>query len=249
MAGKFVKASTQAVYLGTNNPFGQNVPGASMMCWVVVASLEATNERFIFWVSSNTVNTAARCGISISPQAPNSFFRLAIRRLDADAGGGDFANFNGTTSIVTGTLYHVAITGDYSGGSKASTLYVNGVSEGTYVSAGWTGNSSNTVSLRAVIGERGDLSSTFGFDGSVDDARFYDRCLSSQEVEAIFHAKGRDRNLYGLSHRFLMNENSFGTTMSASAFAIIDKGANPYQNGTAIGSPTYDSEFVSSRAR
>lgn len=99
-----------------------------------------------------------------------------IRAYVVNAGGGA-GDFDGTTTIVPGTWYHVGFTSD----GTTMKLFVNGVQDGS-------GGSISVVStsINAYIGVYNTITAAWTFDGSIDDVRVYDRALTAPEAKALY---------------------------------------------------------------
>ena len=139
----------------------------------------------------------------------------------------------GTTTIVTGTWFHLG--GTYDGTTVR--IYVNGVQEGT---AGRTGNiNSTTAPVRIGAGSGSPITSEEPMDGDLDDARIYDRALSADEILTIYNSRGRDGIALGRVARYLMNEGAPGVAASGAGI-IKDSGPNGL-DGTPVNSPIWAS--------
>jgi hypothetical protein len=98
------------------------------------------------------------------------------------AGGGN--TVTGTTTVVSGTWYHVAGVVSSNGAMR---LYVNGVEEGTPVTIGTLDTSGD----RWYIGSNSASSMDY-FTGHIDEIRMYDRVLTIDEIADL--ASGKDTN-------------------------------------------------------
>jgi|GEM_PF-6268452 len=88
-------------------------------------------------------------------------------------------NFAGTTTMSTGTWYFVAAT--YNG--TTMTVYVNGAPDGSHAFTGPIQTVATNISIGCAAYPAG---SAFYFNGSIDDARIYNRSLSAQEIMALY---------------------------------------------------------------
>jgi hypothetical protein len=75
-------------------------------------------------------------------------------------------------------------------------------------------------------------------DGYVEDCRIYTRALSQAEIQTIHTARGKDVIVYGLQHRWLLNEGYDGQTASG---AGLNKDLTGRVNGTPAASPVFRS--------
>jgi hypothetical protein len=120
--------------------------------------------------------------------------------IDASQKGG-FHGDNGsimvftTTTIALNTWYHMVGIRDTTTGNQR--IYLNGVLEN---SAAYGTLATVTATFR--IGKP-DPWPTQGFIGVMDDARFYDRVLTDNEIATIYACKGCDSVFYGLQGRWL----------------------------------------------
>jgi hypothetical protein len=97
--------------------------------------------------------------------------------FEGGAGGGGAKSGGG--ALQTDTWYHVAVTNN----NKAVTLYLNGnaVSTSTFGYSALGGSND----LGALLPYDGATSYTNGFDGLIDDVRFYNTALSQSEVQTL----------------------------------------------------------------
>lgn len=120
-----------------------------------------------------------------------------------------------STTIPTGTWYHVAMTFDNAGDKKCH-LYVNGVEVSYSSQTTGTGTAITSASPPVVIGNLGSGSRTF--PGYIDDVRIYNRALSSTEMPTI--ATNTPTRLSGLVGQW-----NFNTSASASTTATDSIGS------------------------
>lgn len=78
------------------------------------------------------------------------------------------------------------------------------------------------------------------FRGIIEDVRIYDRWISDNEIESIYHLKGVDDIFDGLIHRWILN-NGDENTIASEAGSVKDimggLHCTPYNNPTYILSP------------
>lgn len=91
------------------------------------------------------------------------------------------SRLDGTTVIAAGTWYQVAATWT-AAASNLLTLYVNGTKESS--GTGFTGRAITAPVNPFTIGC--DAANSRGLRGNIDDVRVYNRCLSVDEVKAIY---------------------------------------------------------------
>ena len=95
------------------------------------------------------------------------------------------------------------------------------------------------------FGTGAKASSTTGWNGLMEDVRFYDRRLTDSEIQTMFHVKGNDNISQNLLFRVLFNELPIGST--ATTNSIIDLSGN-LAIDDVDGTPTYiESPGFSSR--
>ena len=137
------------------------------------------------WVKVNTVNNANIISRSDgSGYNASQEIRINNGKFDHMVNDGSLKHVTGTTSIVAGTWYYVAVTA--SSGGKAR-LYVNGVEQGTAWSIGslWMGGD------RFVVGQAAQ-GTTF-FNGVVDDVRIYELALSQTDIQSLYNGTMKPR--------------------------------------------------------
>ncbi|MFC1762729.1 FG-GAP-like repeat-containing protein, partial [Planctomycetota bacterium] len=110
-----------------------------------------------------------------------------VLRLDSGAGLSgsyyDGSSWNMTrysTSLAGTGWHHVAYSFDDSG--NTATLYLDGVAVN---SDSTTSSISYTLGAHSYIGKHGDGSTTFDFNGSIDDSRIYNRALTAREIATL----------------------------------------------------------------
>ena len=112
----------------------------------------------------------------------------------------------------SGTWYHVVLSCD--GGHVR--LYSNGVELDNIEFTGTIKHLGNPIH----IGSRGTgwtpSNNYWFYNGTMYDFRFYNRALSLAEIQSIYHSRGSDNIVNGLVGRWLMNEGTNGSSISAS---------------------------------
>lgn len=136
-----------------------------------------------------------------------------------------------TTSIVVGTLYHVACSSDNVSHNNA--VYINGVSEATGSTANATG-----VSTTCMVGTSNGRPA--GTLGDLEDVRMYDRILTANEIETIYNARGSDKIVSGLLNRWRLTDLAEGVTVASNVIDLSDTKNNLVQTG----SPVYAAQFI-----
>ena len=95
----------------------------------------------------------------------------------------------GTTNIMNGEWYHVAVTFDST--TDSIRCYVNGLLDGYNNAATYNSMSSSSVSLK--IGARGNDAGSV-LNGYLDEPRIYSRALSGGEIRSQFERRQYDAN-------------------------------------------------------
>ena len=163
--------------------------------------------------SYNAIFTKRQVGGSMN-------YQFTINNSNGRIGLGHSGNswvYNTTTTLATGTWYHVAVTVS----SGTAQFYVNGVSEDSF-----TGISINATTQDLIIG------ATLGynyFDGNIDEAAIFNSALSSSDITSIYNS-GTPGNISSLNPVgwWRMGDNDSGT-----GTAITDQGSGG-NNGTLI---------------
>ena len=225
MAMDFAAASEQHVEIGDVAPLNITGDQITVSCW-----------------AKNMVNGEHKV-IAKWSDSPGLFsYLLSINASDQPF----FAVHTGsqsvalaTTAMVIGTLHHLV--GTYDGTTMR--VYLDGVEDGTTAK---TGNiTSTTAPVRIGVGS--GATSEQPMDGSLEDARIYDRVLSPEEILTIFNSRGRDGIALGRVARYPMNEGAPGVVASG-ADVIKDSGPNGL-DGTPVNSPTWASGELTFKRR
>jgi hypothetical protein len=88
----------------------------------------------------------------------------------------------GTTNIADGLWHLIALTYDPNAGANNFKLYVDGALNAQYTVTGSISASTNRIG----IGDRPDVGYRDFFNGTIDEARVYNRALSASEIQADF---------------------------------------------------------------
>ena len=238
MSMLFVAASTQTVAMGSGSTALANAAGATLMAWVNPVSLPTPAGNSVFGLSNGISAGSSRAKIGVMGSGA---LRGNGRCLDEDSNQ-DFSG--GPAGVVTlGTWQHIAATFDYP--NKLIRLYYNGVLNVTSGVVTWGASStSNTASQSMNIGSQHGGGSEY-WDGGIDDARCYNRLLSASELLIIASARGRDKIVYGLQHRYVLIEGAPGNIASSTP-VIVDVGATQ-KNGTPANSTTWSTSLLKFR--
>lgn len=152
----------------------------SMFCWFKFTSLEASASLGGGLVSQHRYSTNAGMGITIRYASSTTGY------LSVNTGNGSSRTYNayyGTTLLQANTWYH----GGYTYDGSTIRIYVNGVCEkeqaysNMYVPAEYL-----TVFCWSMGGSSGSsVHGDYKFNGSINDVRVYDHCLSAKEVKLL----------------------------------------------------------------
>ncbi|MBS4027752.1 MAG: tandem-95 repeat protein [Ignavibacteriales bacterium] len=183
--------------LGQRNDFTWKTNSiGTFECWIFPTSLSAL--RFIFSVSHNTnQNCGGRFHIGIDS---NRFF------YEVGQGTGDcnLANrYTVVSTLSTGQWYHLAVSYD---GTNLK-MYINSIVQ-SYSQSGpppgtpWFHALDDGITQVGTIAAKTyqGTSRTDNFSGIVDDIRIYDRALSSNEVDSLYHLNGWETNTAPVAH-------------------------------------------------
>lgn len=139
-------------------------------------------------------------------------------------------NLKSVTSAVIGQLTHVVMTWNFS--TNLLQIFLDGVLDASNSNA-----DDDPGSGTLLLGHRTGAPAGEHYGGDLEDVRIYNRELSLAEIQTIFTVRGVDGIVDGLLHRWLMNEDSPGTTASGTG-TIKDIGPSG-RNGTPNNSPIY----------
>ncbi len=225
----FVAASNEYVEIGDVAPLNITGSAITLSAWVKIASTTAEKKVIAKWSDS----AGAFSYLLSVGGAGNNKLVMAV------ATPGQTTSV-GTTSMSVGTWHHLV--GTYDGTTMR--VYLDGVEDDTSPA---TGNiNSTTAPVRIGIGS-GTVPEQ-PLDGSIDDARIYDRVLSADEIAMIFaeNVRGHDGIIVALQARFTFMEKGPGAT--ASGADVQDIGPNSLAT-TSVNTPTYSEGVLAFRRR
>lgn len=187
-----------SINIGTNLTDFQNISSGTMMCWLAEAVRTPVTGSGLIGLSLGILPLGAdRLTIHIDPATGN--FLFAGQALD----GGVQVIANTGVAPAAGGWNHIAVVARYVANSW--TLYVNGVSVFSAAAALGGVNTSNTPSLSGALMSDQSLTTEF-LKGKMDDARFYNREVTANELLTIVSARGTDGIVSGLTSRWMLNE-------------------------------------------
>lgn len=155
----------------------------------------------------------------------NTSVFVSLWKLSGSTHGG----MEDTRTMNDGEWHHYAVTFDY---QTIARLYVDGVevaSDNTF--NGDMGDGTEPVRIGA------KTTDNLTFEGSLDDARIYNRILSPSEIQTIYASRGVDGIVDSLVGRWLMNEASPGTV--ASGAGTVKDHSGQGNDGEPKNSPSY----------
>jgi len=168
------KIGTAAYFNGSSSKVATNITNLtiptnsnfSISSWVKISSTGG----FIFAEGSWSAWSSVGFGLQIGNDN-----KLELSLANNGSSGG--MQIKSTSTLSLDTWYHVALTIDI---GTALKIYINGNEDGT---TSLSTNSRNNVSGGFYIGS--DVSS-FYFDGTIDQVRFFNKALSSSEVTTLY---------------------------------------------------------------
>jgi hypothetical protein len=144
-----------------------------------------------------------------------------------------------SSALSAGVWYHIV--GTYDGITMR--IYIDAVEENTVAKTGNVRTGAVDIWLGDQPGDPGSRPT----DGCLADVRVYDRVLSPEEIQAIFHARGIDGIVLGILGRWMLNGGAPGDTVPAAAGAVKDLvGDRP---GTQTGDPAFAGDTLRLRRR
>ncbi len=139
--------------------------------------LISSDATFSVWVKPNTI--AGYDGIVGNNFTNGWWFTLNAGKASvwvATAG----VVYTGNTTLAAGQWSNILVS--YKSSTKTATFYVNGVLDGTAITASAIGDGGTTF----YIGNDGRDGSGYAFDGLIDELRVYNRALSPAEVSKLY---------------------------------------------------------------
>lgn len=109
---------------------------------------------------------------------------------------------NGSTALDDGTVHHLAATFSNSDGLRA---YVDGVEASGTLFGGSKPSTIGTNGESCLIAKAIEAGASSYGNGTMWDARIYNRVLSANEIAEIYHKRGADRVWHGLVGRWRMD--------------------------------------------
>lgn len=116
-----------------------------------------------------------------------------------------------TTSIVNGAWQHVAVVYDKDSDANAPVMYIDGALVTTTTDIPAVGTADDDSAEDFVIANENLNDTSEPWDGSIADARAYDRALTAEEIEAI-HTSGLNGIVDGLVGRWRLDDTRFNVS-------------------------------------
>lgn len=208
----------------------------SMFCWMKFSTLNSNSSLGAGLVSQHRYPTNTGMGITIKYVSNTTGY------ISVNTGTGSDRTFNtycGKTLLSANTWYHVGYTYD---GSTIK-LYINGVLDGTHSFNGMSVPADYiTVFCWSTDNSNGDSAVHYNYklNGSLNDVRIYDHCLSAKEVKEIskgliLHYK-LDNNSLGLPN-LVTNSQRLSNLFSTAGTSLWSRTYTD-ENGTSVWTAT-----------
>jgi len=201
----------------------------------------------VFWYNAQEVYSWGRtafstlsCGITVAlmPRGDGYFFAYVA---DGTEAGLRLSWKRLTFPSVYDTWYHLGFTAS----STQYKLYRNGEKIASGVYAPITPllyNASGYINLGNLFGHNWN----YNYYGYLEDVRIYDRVLSAEEMQSIYHSAGADNIAYGLKNRWVLNEMPEGTRPQGEN-SIIDVSAEHFHGTPWSYMKYFNSMFLKKR--
>ena len=161
--------SNTAIDLGTKQ---------SMFCWFKFSSLMSNSSLGGAMVTQHRYGSNSGMGLTIKYVSSTTGY------LSINTGNGSSRTYNtycGTTLLQADTWYH----GGYTYDGSTIKIYVNGICELTQSYSGMYCPADYIAVFAWSLQGTSDIHSNYKLNGSINDVRIYDHCLSLKEVELI----------------------------------------------------------------
>ena len=212
-----------------NNANLQITGAMTVMCWVIS---DVAQDISILTKFGVTRGFSLQTDLDVGPTTFGLFFI-------APTSGTVFGSGFTAIPLADGTLYHLA------GIFRPSTsveVWLDGALSGSRT-VGVPATQFNTANDVALGGR---MDGTQNLDGTMFDARIYNRALSAGEMATIHAARGHDGIVDGRVSRWLMNEGAPGVVPAGAT--IVDSGGGG-NTGTPAGTSPYVADPLSFRKR
>lgn len=196
------KGNVAAIVGGTNLIEGYNGQGANMMLKADFIQLpenftsSLTSFTFAAWVKFSALKNATRFFdlgngvdgtndfLAFIPSASGDNTNMRLRYRTAAAVG---VNVDATSRIPLNAWAHVAVTLDWNELSSTATvrLYLNGAQVGSSTTFPYNPSKLGATTSNNILGVSRWNQDTNGFNGIIDDVRFYNRALTANDIVTL----------------------------------------------------------------
>jgi hypothetical protein len=184
----------QGLTTGTTS-LAQNVTQCTVMAWINAQSLPPVSGGII-QININLSATASRINLLL---LSNGSIRIGGRTDDTT---NPISSSDSTTTITTGTWYHVVGMLDYA--NSIGYVYINGVQSTTTGTITFAGQITNNTSSYACNLGSDENNTAEWCNIIIEDARVYHRLLSASEIQTIYACRGTDSIKQDLQLRWLL---------------------------------------------
>ena len=194
---RFGRYGQAAVFNGSSSKITFNAPYShtsdtedlSISLWFKIDTLFTTSFQTI--LGGNIANSSGNGGvvaILIRYKSAGKYLIDLTRQFNDDARYHTGFSSSDEISLTADTWTHMVITYEGSDSSKTTKLYVNNsliysVSPNVYTTSG------NATNNSLAFGQYRDGQSTYNFDGTLDQARFFTNVLSAANVTSLYNEK------------------------------------------------------------
>lgn len=179
--GNCVLFNGSSQYLSVDDKTQLNPASMTVSAWIRLTSNNAGLNAIVVKGASEQKNF--KLGIDLRSGGNKLWWEIG------DGVTGHFHNFNPTLNLSAQTWYHIV--GVYDDTTKTLTAYKNG----TQLSGSLVMEANiSTDTTKLYIGRW--ISSTYFFNGEIDDLRIYNRALSSAEIEKLYKSRLFLRSFY-----------------------------------------------------
>lgn len=151
--------------------------GITISTWINPSTLPTGSSEDVFFQLRNGVGST---GLQLSLKS--GVISMAGRSQNGDS----FSSNSSTYTLSTGTWYQITGVWDFS--IKTMTLYVNGISLGSYSASGWGSSAFNITTSTSNPILIGSSASSSYFHGALDEFAIYNSALSASQISALYNA-------------------------------------------------------------
>lgn len=217
---EFVRDSNH--YLRSTSAHSVSQPSGSISFWTRRTIL-GVSQQYVLYIDANF-----NIRFNFSNDLECTLIRGSSKNTES------LFTFDSTTE-----LYFIVCTYDDTGANTTNSIYVNGI-----LNISESKQDAYVDNFQLTLGA--NLTGGDVLNAELEDVRMYDRVLSAAEIETMYCCQGHDGIIYGLLHRWLLNEGSDGQVVSGSESVIDYFGDVPL---TPTNSPIYRPSYLSFRRR